>query len=326
MKKLIPILFSIWLYASSTAFAVYPDRPITIIHPFFTPPIGNTGGTILALKPLVEKTLGVPLVVIGRGGGQTAIGAQAVWEAKPDGYTLLAHNANFYALKERGEGKVGIEDLSIICQLASSPIVLLVKNDLPVNNFKEFVGYIKKNLGKVTWVGGRIGGNAQMSYMVLLKNLGLNPQTAIIARPAIDGPRAIEEFKANHGDFITLTLAEAQALIQNKAGKPLLLFAVKRRTDVPNIPTTKEASGIDFTIATWQGLFGPKGLSNEVIKKISNAFKSALANHEGFAAIQKINLDPDFLGPDEFAKKISREEKQMKQLTHEYHFNSGAKS
>jgi tripartite-type tricarboxylate transporter receptor subunit TctC len=154
IKKIISAL----LIASLTGFglpvnAQYPDRPLRVVVPF---PPGATNDILgRAFAQELSREFGQPVIVENRGGAGTAIGAQAVATARPDGYTMLLGTGTTYvlnpALRPNNLSYDPVRDFAMVSIMAEVPIVFIVNPQLPVRNLAELVAYARAHPGKINF-------------------------------------------------------------------------------------------------------------------------------------------------------------------------------
>ena len=131
--------------------ADYPNRPVKII---VSVPAGGGVDTVTRIfAARLQQRLGQPFVIENRGGGGGNIGAEAVYTAEPDGYTLLATQpapitSNIALYKKLNFDPVALEPVAVMSKF---PNVLLVRQDFPAKTVQEFIAYAKANPGKVTY-------------------------------------------------------------------------------------------------------------------------------------------------------------------------------
>ena len=154
IKKIISAL----LIAGLTGFglpvnAQYPDRPLRVVVPF---PPGATNDILgRAFAQELSREFGQPVIVENRGGAGTAIGAQAVATARPDGYTMLLGTGTTYvlnpALRPNNLSYDPVRDFAMVSIMAEVPIVFIVNPQLPVRNLAELVAYARAHPGKINF-------------------------------------------------------------------------------------------------------------------------------------------------------------------------------
>jgi tripartite-type tricarboxylate transporter receptor subunit TctC len=276
----------------------YPSRPVTLINPF---PPGGAADVVgrpfaAALEPLFKQ----PVVVETKSGAAGAVGAQFAANAKPDGYTLLAHlpSISGFAAVDILFGrtpKFTRADFIPIARLTEGPMVLVVNDQQPFKTLKEFVDDAKQNSGKLIFSSSGLYGALHLPMALLMKAAGFQMKHL----PTAGGGPALTALLGNNAQALVSSLGAANAQI--KAGKlrALACFSPQRTAGAPDVPTLKEL-GYDVEFSIWVGLFAPKGTPEPIIAKVradtkkvveSDQFKTAIANIGDVVA----HLDqPDF--------------------------------
>src|SRR2546429_2089471 len=136
----------------------YPAKPVTLIIPF--PPGGSTDIIGRIAADGMARELGQPLVVDNRGGAGGAIGAKAIADAAPDGYTLGIATISTHVVNPIVRTDLrydSLKDFSFISQIAAVPNVVSIHPSVPAQNMAEFIDYARKNPGKLNFGTPGIG-------------------------------------------------------------------------------------------------------------------------------------------------------------------------
>ncbi len=243
--RIVLALISALLFASGAAAqawaqdaaANYPNRPIRII--VCVPAGGGVDTVTRIVANGLQKQLGQPVVVENRGGAGGNIGAEAVFTAEPDGYTLLAAQpspltVNPLLYKHMAFDPAKFEPVTIMTSIAN---VLLVRPDFPAKTAQEFIAYAKANPGKINYASQGIGTTSHLSAALFEKMTG----TKLVHVPYKGTAPALNDLIASHVDMIFMELASAIKL--HEAGKAhiLAVATTARIPSLPNIPTLDEA-------------------------------------------------------------------------------------
>ena len=279
----------------------YPSRPIRFIVPF---PAGSAPDSIArVMGQHMQQTLGQPIVIDNKPGVQGAIAAAEAARAAPDGYTVfggnnstLAANPSLYVKLPYNPAK----DFVPVGLYISASLTMVVRPDFPAKNMREFLNYAKANPGKLT--AGYASAGMQVS-MGELKSLG---KVDFLEVPYKGVPQAVSDLM---GGQIAFTFADnAVAFTQIRAGKlrGLGVTSLKRSPLMPEMPAiSEELPGFDVNV--WSGLVVPAGTSKEVIDKLWDASRKALAAPEVGKSLNALGLEVTPMGPDEFGHFITAE-------------------
>src|SRR3546814_186930 len=161
------------MLASSTAWAQYPDRPITMIVPF--PPGGVTDTVARPIADALGKELGQSVVVENKAGAGGAIGTGEAAHAKPDGYTIMLMLSSISILPEADKilgRKAAYEttDFKPIARITADPTVLVVPAKSPWNTVDEFVAAARTAPGELNYGSSGLYGSLHLPMALHAKN------------------------------------------------------------------------------------------------------------------------------------------------------------
>lgn len=289
----------------------YPNKPIELSVPFA--PGGTTDIVARVVADPLGKVLGQPVVVVNRAGGGGIVGAAETARAPADGYKLGIATVSSTAANPAINPKTPydpINDFTPIINIAATPNIIAVNPNFPAKNYAEFVAELKKNPGKYSYSSSGTGGIGHL-LMELYKSLTNTFVTHIPYRGA--GP-ALNDTVAGQVPIIFDNLPSALPFI--KAGRliPIVVSAPNRVAALPNVPTFKEVGLEPVNRMAYYGILGPKGLPKDVVDKVNEGVKKALAD----PAVKKRIEDTDSIvvanTPEQFAAQIKAEFEIYKQV------------
>jgi len=300
MRKLLAILFVV---ASATAQAQYPQRPIQLIVPWGAG--GGTDATARIIGSLMEKELGQPVNVVNRTGGSGVVGHQAIASAAPDGYTIGLITVEIGMMHWQGLTDISGVSYTPIGLVNVDPAGLQVRGDAPYKNANELVAAIKANPGKFKASGTRQGGIWHLAIAGMLKDLKVDPAAAPWV-PSNGAAPGLQDLVAGGVEVVPCSLPEARSLIDAGKVKSLAVMSDAPAALYPNVPTLKAATGSDWKIGAWRGIAAPKNIPAEARDKLVAAIKKIAASKEYTEFMAGRGFGVIYQGPDDFAKFMAK--------------------
>ncbi len=265
------------LTTGAPAGAAYPDRPITMIVPWGAG--GGTDATGRILASLMEQKLGVPVNVVNRTGGSGVIGHSAIATATPDGYTLGVVTVEIGMMHWQGLTELSYKDYTPLVLYNADAAGLQVRANSKWQNAKDVLAAIKANPGEYKASGTGQGGIWHLALAGMLQAAGIAPDAAPWV-PSQGAAPGLQDMVAGGVDIVTCSVPEAQALLEAGRVKSLAVMSDERNPAFPNVPTLKEATGLDWQVAAWRGIAGPKGMPDEVAQKLVPLLKQIYDGQE----------------------------------------------
>ena len=274
MKKVIPVLAALGLAATGAqAQGNYPQRPVTMIVPFAAG--GPTDVIARVVGDHMSRTLGQQIVVenVAGAGGTTGITRAA--QAQPDGYTLMMGHMGTHGAAPALYPNLKYDptkDFAPIGLAAGTPIVIVAKKDFPANDLTSLIEYLKKQGDKVNMAHAGPGSVSHITGILFDSMVGAKP-TFVAYRGT--GP-ALNDLMAGTVDFMTDQIVNVAPQIQGGNIKAFAIATPERSPALPTVPTTKEAGLPNYEVSAWNAIFAPKGVPQDVVAKLSDAFMKAL--------------------------------------------------
>jgi tripartite-type tricarboxylate transporter receptor subunit TctC len=299
MTRLLPLL----LLEASLAFGQpYPSKPITLIIPF--PPGGSTDIVGRIAADGLARELGQPIVVDNRGGAGGAIGAKAIADAAPDGYTLGVATVSTHVVNPivRSDLRYDpLKDFSFLSQIAAVPNVVSIHPAVPARNMAEFLAYAKQNPGKLNFGTPGIGSLGHLTGETFKYSAKVD-LTHVPYRGA--GP-ALNDALGGQVQVLFDNLPSSLPHIQAGKLRALAVASEKRVPALPGIPTFAEVGLPLVNDPSWFGLIGPARLPAEIAAKLHAALVQALKQPEVLKRLDAAASAPVGNSPEAFRKVVS---------------------
>lgn len=235
------------------------------------PPGGGPDLSCRLIIREVEKILGQSFVIVNKPGGSFAIGISAIAVAKPDGYTIghAGHPGMFFAPFLDKVPYHPVKDLKEIMQFGFMNVAILVKADSPFRKFEDLIVYARQNPKKLTVGSAGVGTAGHVFVEQIAKKEGV----ALTHIPFKGGTEAQTALLGGH--ILVSTGDVNYALLEAAKIRLLALISETRSTEYPDTPILKEL-GYDFPTPWILNVVGPKGLPDDIAKKLEDAFTRAM--------------------------------------------------
>ena len=300
------------IYAPSLVQAqtVYPAKPIRYIVP-----VSAGGGSDMVGRTVTERwgnQLKQSFIVDNQGGGGGVIACQAAARAAPDGYTLLQSYVATHGTSPatRKLPYDAVKDFTAIGMIGATPNVLVVNSALPVSSVKEFVEYLRKNPGKLSYGSAGQGSLTHLtmelfkqqvnSFMVHIPYRGIAP--------------AFTDLMGGQTQAMFPGLAAAVPHIRSGRVRPLAVTGLKRHPQFKDLPTLDESGFKGFDAQQWYGVVGPAGMPAPIVKQLNESLALVLRAPDLREKLSVEAIEPIVMSPDEFAAFIKSDIARWTQL------------
>ena len=290
-----------WLF-TSLALAEYPDRPVSLVVPY--PAGGVTDLTARALADSMSKHLPQPVIVLNKPGAGATIGGGAVASAAPDGYTL-----GFFPIaaavpevfRFRYTAPYATADLKAIASVAATAMSFAVKADSPLQSMQDVVELARRNNGLLIGTPGPQ--TLPSMFMVQLsKKEGVKLEDAAFGGDA----KTLPALLGGHVQVGAIDYSALRASVE--AGKlRVLAVCTESRVDfLPNVPTVQEL-GYPLPYVSSLGLFGPKALPADLVKKLEELVAKVTKEPEFAAKMKGLTIQTAFKDSATYQQAVLRD-------------------
>lgn len=290
------------LAAPALAQGSFPDRPIRLVIPW--PPGASADVFLRTIADQASKRLGVQVVPETKPGANATLGAVAIKDARPDGYTIAQiHTGVFRAAWATDKPSYDpLTDFTYIIQLSGSSHGIVVRADSPWRTLGELIEAARANPGKINY--GTFGpASIQNIVMVdIQQRLGVE-MTHI---PYRGGGELYTGLMSRQIDVVADASGWAQ-LVQDGTFRLLAVWGAERMPRFPDAPTLQQA-GIDLVVNSPYGLAGPRGMDPAVVQKLHDALKEALFDPATREVMARFNMPLLYLPTAEYDAASRRQD------------------
>jgi tripartite-type tricarboxylate transporter receptor subunit TctC len=303
-----------WVHAQSG----WPTRPVTFVVPF--PSGGGTDAFARPLTAVLTRGLGKQVIIDNRGGAGGNVGATIASKAAPDGYTFFM-GAVHHTIAPSMYPKLDYNlesDFVPVGLISSVPQVIVVNPQrMPVADLKSFLELVRKHPGKFNY-GSAGNGTSHHLAGELFK---LQTQTFITHIPYRGAGPALQDLIGGQVDMMFDGLGSSSTHIKSGRIKALAVASTKRAPGFPELPTAAEAGVPTYEVATWYGLWAPKGTPKDIVERMQAEMAKAFATPELQGTWTSLGADTPNLYGDAFGRFVGSETRRWAEVVK----NSGAK-
>jgi tripartite-type tricarboxylate transporter receptor subunit TctC len=301
------LAFILCLLIQPAAAQNWPTRPVTLVVTF----AAGSGDDVLAriIAPKLGEALGQTIIVEDVGGAGGMIGTDRVARADPDGYQIVMGGTGTFAANQtlyKHPSYDASKDFEPVGLIAEQPLILAVRNSLPVNSLKEFISYAKTNTGKLQFASGGVGSATHLGCLLLNAAIGIEA----IHVPYRSTTIALQDIIADRVDYACPIEATVIGAIQSKQIKPIAILTKKRSPLFPDLATASEQGLTGFEAYIWDGLFLPKHTPAAIIEKLHAALMTTLNDRDVQAHIEQVGgevVEPERRSPAYLADFVNSE-------------------
>jgi len=296
------LCITIAAFATSTAHAAYPERPIRVIVPFAP---GGTADLIARIMgEAMSRTLNQQIVVDNRGGAGGALGTQLAARATPDGHTLLLHNVGLAVSEtlQPDRGYVALKSLAPVSLAGSTPSVLVVNSSGPYRSVTDWVAAARRQPGKIAFGSAGSGSSTHLS-MAYLQSVA---KISLLHVPYKGGGPAVQALMGGEVSCVLSPVPTVSGHIKAGRLRPLAVSSAKRSPALPDLPTIAEAVP-GYETNSWGGVIGPAKLPKEIVSRLTAEIRKALAAPAVAERYRQLDTEPDGAGPEAFLELVRKE-------------------
>ncbi|HEX2542393.1 MAG TPA: tripartite tricarboxylate transporter substrate-binding protein [Caldimonas sp.] len=296
----------------------WPTRPVTFIVPF--PAGGGTDAFARPLTAVLSKNLGKQVIIDNKGGAGGTVGAGLAAKMAPDGYTFFmgaVHHAIAPSMYPKLDYSIETDFIPVGLISSVPQVVVVNPQRVAATDLKSFLELARKNPGKLNYASAGNG----TSHHLAGELFKLQTKTFITHIPYRGAGPALQDLITGQVDVMFDGLGSSSAHIKSGRIRALATASSKRAPGFPDLPTAAEQGLASYQVATWYGLWAPKGTPKEIVDQMQGEMKKAFATQELQTMWTGLGTETPNLYGDAFGRFVSSEVKRWAEVVR----SSGAK-
>jgi tripartite-type tricarboxylate transporter receptor subunit TctC len=301
MRFLLALVLAFPLFAQAQA---WPAKPLRYIVPF--PPGAFNDTLARTLSTEMAKTLGQPVIVENRPGGNTIPATEFAARSPADGYTLYGAALPFSVIQSLYPKQVSFDvtrDFAPITLAGVTPNLLVANPGAPVNNVRELIAYAKANPGKLNYASTGNGTSNHLSFE-LFKSM---TKTFITHIPYKGSAPAVTDLIAGQVDVMFDNTPNVLPHVRSGKLKALAVSSKTRTTLAPDIPTVDEAGVPGYDVGVWFGVLTVAGTPRDVVHRLNSEMVKILTSAEVKERFGKMGVEVVAGTPEHFSQFLKSE-------------------
>ncbi len=291
----------------------YPNKPVRLVVPF--PPAGATDILSRELARHLSDRLKQPVVVENRPGAGGTIGSDIVAKSAPDGYTIQMATSSTHSIGPNLNPKMpynAATDFTPIAHVANSANVLVIAPNVKAANVTELIAVLKATPGGYNYGSS---GNGTIVHLTgeLFKSM---TGTYIVHIPYRGTALVIPDMMTGQIHILFDNIASAMPHLKDGKLRALAVTSALRSPLLPELPTVAD-SVPGFESITWFGVFGPKGLSPDVVQRLNAEINAVLKSPEFRERLKTLGYDAAGGSPADFARVVANDSAKWARLIRE---------
>ncbi|HSV83987.1 MAG TPA: tripartite tricarboxylate transporter substrate binding protein [Ramlibacter sp.] len=310
LLRIIPVLaLAVATVAHAQAWPA-AGKPVRVVVPFA--PGGTTDLMARLLAQQLAQSTGGQFVVDSKPGASGAIGSIEVARAAPDGHTLLVTTSSTHSIAPALSSQLrydAVKDFTPIAHLGDSPLIILASPTVGVRSMAELLELARKRPGYLNYTSSGVGTIAHLTFEALKAQTGVS-MTHV---PYKGTGAAIADLTSG---VVHLSLDAVATGVPHVTGGRLRGMAVtgpRRSQLAPDVPAVDETVP-GFRVVTWFGLYGPRGMSPELTRRIGDEVVKVLQSPEMTQRLRTMGLDPGPTTPADFAAMVAADRERWSRL------------
>ena len=271
----------------------------------------------------LSKELGSPVTVENKTGANATLAGSEVMRAKPDGKTLWFAASPTITISPNVMKQMQFDpakDLSALAPVLSYYNVLVINNNEPYKNAAELVSYAKAHPQKLSYGSAGIGGSNHLGALLFATRSGIEMNHV----PYKGNAPAMNDVIGGQISMMMDIISTASTFIHSHKVRAVAVTSPRRNPSLPDVPTFAE-SGIEglkgFDVGGWYGVYGPKGMSPQLVQQMNKAINSALGQPELKKRYAELGYDEWIGSAQTLADRAAKERAMWATVTHGIEIN-----
>lgn len=314
MRRVLCLIFATFFISNGWVLAAdFPVRSITIINPMS--PGGSRDVTARAFASVAEKLLAQPVVVVNKPGAGGMIGMVAGAQAAPDGYTLTVTSSGdtcslLWEVANDRKPPFTLNDFAPIGSWLLTSSLVVVPYNSPWKTLADLVRDCRSKPGHYAYASGGMYGITHISAEILLRAAGITARNV----PYKGGGPSLTAVVGSHVDFSLQYPPTSIPLAQGNKLRILAIMADKRMKSIPDVPTVKEALGVDAESYQMVGLLAPRKTPAPVLQKLKDTLAKVVKDKTFVDAVTGMGEEVSFMNADELGKYLEWESEKISKI------------
>lgn len=278
----------------------YPTKPVRIVQPYQAG--GPAEGLARVLGNKMSAGLGQPVVIETKAGAGGTIATGFVAKSPPDGYTVLLAHVGPLALSPAVQKDLPydpVRDFEPVGQVVATPLLLVVRNDIPAHTVKELVDYARAHPGQLTYGSIGVGSTSHLAGEMLAAQTGVE----IVHVPFKGSAQTIVEILGGRISFAFIGVSGSIEQVRAGQMRALAVTTAKRSPNLPDLPAMAETLP-GYELNSWYGFMVPKGTPRPVVMRLHDEAVKAVNAPDVQEWMKQNGLDPQATSPEEFAALV----------------------
>jgi tripartite-type tricarboxylate transporter receptor subunit TctC len=281
----------------------FSSKPIRIIVGLVA------GGATDVMARLIAEKLGTalntPTYVDNRPGGLFIPAFRELAAAPPDGHTLFMISTSVLVTQPlHPDYPFDIRAMTAVTEVASGPLILVVRKDMPIKSMDDLIAYDRQNPGTLKFgSGGGTGSSMYLATELLKMRTGITP----VHVPYKGNAATLSDLLGGHIDLMFDAMPVMAAQVKAEAVTPLIVTSAQRSPSLPDVPTAQEAGLRDFLVEGWFGLLAPPNTPEAVVRRLRDEIAKEVNAPDILAQFAVQGVLPVGSEPEQWRDTISAE-------------------